>query len=332
MAAPSVLFLGGTGVISWACTREALAAGFAVTVLGRGISTTRPSPEGCELLTADLDDDSFGPAVAGGFFDVVVDFRAFTPAQVADRLATLGDRFGQYVFISSASAYQKPPARVPVLESSPLRNPFSQYARDKTACEELLTSAYRDRGTPVTVVRPSHTYDHTAPPFDGGWTVVERMRRGAPVVVHGDGTSLWTLTHHTDFARAFTGLLGLPAAVGETVHITSDEWLSWDAIHETMAAAAGVEPHLVHVTTDDLVADDPGAEAPLRGDKSHSMVFDNTKVKTLVPGWQARVPFWRGAAEMVEWFDADPARRRVDSDVDVRIDRLVARHGTRRAD
>ncbi|OFE16797.1 NAD-dependent dehydratase [Humibacillus sp. DSM 29435] len=324
MPAPSVLFLGGTGIISSACTARALEQGWEVFVLGRGLSKTRPAPEGCRLLTGDLDDPaSFAAAVGDREFDVVADFRAFGPGDVQGRLDLLRGRMGQYVFISSASAYQTPPARQPVLESTPLRNPFWAYSRGKIAAEGLLMGLYRDEGLPVTIVRPSHTYDHTSPPFDGGWTVVDRMRRGAEVVVHGDGTSLWTLTHHTDFARAFVGLLGHPAAIGEAFHITSDEWLSWNQVYEAVAQAAGVEPRLVHVTSDAIAEADPDWGAGLLGDKSHSMVFDNGKVKALVPGWTASVPFHRGASEIVDWFDADPARRQVDATIDATMSRLV---------
>ncbi|MEO7447013.1 MAG: NAD-dependent epimerase/dehydratase family protein [Humibacillus sp.] len=327
MAAPSVLFLGGTGIISSACTRRALEEGFEVAVLGRSAGATRPAPEGCELIRADLDDAaSFRSAVAGRDFDVVADFRAFGPHDVTAHLDVLRGHLGQYVFISSASAYQTPPARLPVLESTPLRNPFWAYSRGKIAAEDLLVRAHREEGLPVTIVRPSHTYDPTAPPFEGGWTVVDRMRRGAEVVVHGDGTSLWTLTHHTDFARAFVGLLALPAAIGASVHITSDEWLSWNQVYETVAAAAGVEPRLVHVTSDAVAALDAEWGEALLGDKAHSMVFDNSLVKALVPGWRATLPFARGAAEIVDWFDADPTRRRVDARMDALMDALVARH------
>lgn len=327
MSAPSVLFLGGTGTISSACTRQALEEGFEVAVLGRTAGSTRPAPDGCELLTADLDDaDSFRGAVAGRDFDVVADFRAFGPDDVAARLDVLRGQMGQYVFISSASAYQTPPVRVPVVESTPLRNPFWSYSRGKIAAEDLLVRLHREEGLGMTIVRPSHTYDHTSVPFDGGWTVVDRMRRGAEVVVHGDGTSLWTLTHATDFARAFVGLLAQPAAVGASVHITSDEWLSWNQVYEIVAAAAGVEPRLVHVPSDAVARVDADWGAALLGDKAHSMVFDNSLVKALVPGWRATVPFARGAREIVDWFDADPSRQQVDQRMDALMDQLVAAH------
>lgn len=327
MTSLSVLFLGGTGIISSACTVRALALGMEVSVLNRGTSSTRPLPAGCESLVGDLADPaSVRAAIGDREFDVVADFRAFVPADVTSRLELFEGRMGQYVFISSASAYQTPPGRLPVRESTPLRNPFWQYSRDKIACEDLLVDAYRERALPMTIVRPSHTYDRTLLPFDGGWTVVDRMRRGAQVVVPGDGTSLWTLTHHTDFAYAFVGLFGQPAALGESFHITSEEWLAWNEIFRTVADAAGVEPRLVHVPSDAIAAADPAWGAGLLGDKAHSMIFDNAKVKRLVPDYVASVPFSQGAREIMAWFDGDPARQQVDAAMDATMDDLVARY------
>ena len=327
MAAQSVLFIGGTGIISSACTALAVERGMEVFLLNRGASSSRPAPDECVLLTGDANDiDSLRAAVGDREFDVVADFRAFTPRDVQSRLEVLGGRMGQYVFISSASAYQTPPGRLPVIESTPLRNPRWQYSRDKIACEDLLTRAYREEGLPATIVRPSHTYDKTLLPFDGGWTVVDRMRRGTEVVVPGDGTSLWTLTHHTDFAWAFVGLLGHPAAIGDSFHITSDEWLSWNQIFELVAAAAGVEARLVHVPSEAIAAVDPEWGAGLLGDKAHSMIFDNTKVRRLVPDFVARVPFHEGAKEILDWYDEDPDRQRVDEALDATMDRLIAAH------
>ena len=298
-----------------------------VFLLNRGASSSRPAPDECVLLTGDANDiDSLRAAVGDREFDVVADFRAFTPRDVQSRLEVLGGRMGQYVFISSASAYQTPPDRLPVIESTPLRNPRWQYSRDKIACEDLLTRAYREEGLPATIVRPSHTYDKTLLPFDGGWTVVDRMRRETEVVVPGDGTSLWTLTHHTDFAWAFVGLLGHPAAIGDSFHITSDEWLSWNQIFEMVAAAAGVEARLVHVPSEAIAAVDPEWGAGLLGDKAHSMIFDNTKVRRLVPDFVARVPFHEGAREILDWYDEDPDRQRVDEAMNATMDRLIAAH------
>jgi nucleoside-diphosphate-sugar epimerase len=228
------------------------------------------------------------------------------------------------VFISSASAYQTPPARMPVTESTPLRNPFWPYSRDKIACEDVLTGAYRDQGFPAVIVRPSHTYDRTLVPFDGGWTVLGRMLAGKPVVVHGDGTSLWTLTHHDDFARAFVPLLANSRTLGEAIQITSDDVLTWNQIAETLAAALGVTPRLVHVPSEVIAAADPQWGAGLLGDKAHSMIFDNAKVRALVPGWRAVIPFEQGAREIVAWHRADPGRQVTDANMDALMDKLAA--------
>src|ERR1039457_2793812 len=319
-----VLFIGGSGVISSACSRVAVESGIELSVLNRGQSTTRPLPPGVTMLRADIREPrAVREEIKDLDFDAVVDWVAFTPGQVQADIGLFRGRTGQYVFISSASAYQTPPARLPITESTPLRNPYWQYSRDKIACEDVLVRAYREEGFPATIVRPSHTYDQTSLPFEGGWTVIDRMRRGAPIVVHGDGTSPWTLTHHDDFARAFTGLLAEPRAIGDSFHITSDETLTWDQIACILAAAAGAPPRIVHVPSDAVAALDPKWGASLLGDKAHAAVFDNSKIKSLVPGWAATVPFSRGAREIIEWHDADPSRRRVDRQLDATIDRLV---------
>jgi len=326
--ATSVLFIGGTGIISSACVARAVAGGFAVSVVNRGSTVHRRLPAAVERLTADARDvDELAGAVAGRDFDVVADFRGYTVAEVGARLDLFRGRTGQYVFVSSASAYQTPPSRLPVLESTPLRNPVWRYSQDKIACEDLLVAAYRDEGYPVTIVRPSHTYDECSPPLYGGWTQVERMRRGLPVVVHGDGTSLWTLTHTRDFAPGFVGLLGNPRTHGEAFHITSDESPTWNQIFETLATAAGAPvPRLVHVASETIALADRDWGDVLLGDMSHSMVFDNTKVKALVADFAPGTPFHAGAREIVAWFDADPTRRQIDGELDRTIDKLVAVH------
>jgi len=328
MPARSVLFVGGTGKISSACVVRALGAGWDVYVLNRATTVGRPLPDGVTSFTADVRDaESVRAALGGHEFDAVANFVVMTEEQAGADIDLFAGRTAQYVFISSASAYQKPVARIPIVESTPLRNPYWQYSRDKIACELAFSEAYRTSGFPVTIVRPSHTYDKTMLPFDGGWTVVDRMRRAKPVVVHGDGTSLWTLTHHDDFARAFVPLLGNPHAVGDTFHITSDEVLTWNQIHEIVARAAGVEARLVHVASESIASVLPAWGPGLIGDKSHSLVFDNSKIRRLAPGWEATIPFASGAREVLEWFDADPARRLVDHAVDEAMDALVARHG-----
>ncbi|MEV6932762.1 NAD-dependent epimerase/dehydratase family protein [Dactylosporangium sp. NPDC051485] len=320
-----VLFIGGSGIISSACSRLAVERGIDLFVLNRGESRDRPLPGQATLLRADIRDGAAArEAIAGHTFDAVVDWVAFTTEHVHADIELLRGRTGQYVFISSASAYQTPPARLPVAESSPLRNPFWQYSRDKIACEDLLVQAYRDTGFPATIVRPSHTYDRTLVPFDGGWTVPARMRAGKEIVVHGDGTSLWTLTHHEDFAKAFVPLLGHPRAIGDTFQITSDDVLTWNQIAEHLAAALGVTPKIVHVPSDAIAAADPEWGAGLLGDKAHSMIFDNSKVRALVPSYVATIPFHQGAREIVSWFDEDPSRQVVDERLDKTMDDLVA--------
>jgi nucleoside-diphosphate-sugar epimerase len=325
MAKLRVLFIGGSGIISSACSRVAVDSGIELFVLNRGRSAVRPLPPGVNMLRADIrEPDSVRAEIPDLAFDAVVDWVAFTPGHVRTDIDLFRGRTAQYVFISSASAYQTPPARVPVTESTPLRNPYWQYSRDKIACEDLLVAAYREEGFPATIIRPSHTYDQTSVPFDGGWTVLGRMLAGKPVIVHGDGTSLWTLTHHDDFARAFVPLLGHPRTIGEAIHITSDDVLTWNQIAEAFAAALGVTARLVHVPSDAIAASDPHWGAGLLGDKAHSMVFDNAKVRELVPGWRAAIPFEQGAREIAGWYLADPARQVTDAGLDATMDKLAS--------
>jgi nucleoside-diphosphate-sugar epimerase len=319
-----VLFIGGTGIISSASSKLALDRGIELYLLNRGQSV-RPTPEGARVLRGDgRDPESARAALSDLSFDAVVDWIAFTPEHVEADLNLFRGRTRQYLFISSASAYQTPPASLPVTESTVLDNPFWQYSRNKLACEERLVRAYREEKYPITIVRPSHTYDRTLLPMDGGWTTVDRMLRGQKVIVHGDGTSLWTLTHHADFARGLVGLLGNSHAIGEAVHITSDEWLSWNQIFEIIARAAGTEARIAHIPSDLVAAYDPNWGAGLLGDKAHSMVFDNSKIKRLVPDFVCRIPFSRGAEEILAWYNADPARRKVNADFNRVCDRILA--------
>lgn len=320
-----VLFIGGTGVISSASSELALARGVELFLLNRGASA-RPIPAGARVLRADIRDAAGTAAVlAGHRFDVVVDWVAYTPQHVAVDIALFRGRVGQYVFISSASAYQKPLSSLPITESTLLDNPFWQYSRDKIACEALLVQAYRDEKFPFTIVRPSHTYDRTKLPVTGGYTSVARMRQGKPVVVHGDGASTWVLTHHRDFAVGLVGLLGNLRAVGEAFHITSDELLTWNQIYTIVGRAAGVEPVLVHIPSEVIARHDPEWGAGLLGDKAHSVMFDNSKIKRFVPDFAPAIPFSRGAEEVIAWHDADPARQTVDESLDALMDALVAR-------
>jgi nucleoside-diphosphate-sugar epimerase len=320
------LIIGGNGIISSSVTRLAVERGFDVTLVNRGISTTRAVTPGVRTLKGDASDPaSLAGAIGDESFDVVANFRSFLPSQVQADIQLFGGRTAQYLYISSASAYQKPVARLPITESTPLRNDFWQYSRDKIASEDVLVEAYRSSGFPATIIRPSHTYDQTLIPIEGGWTAIDRMRRGVPVLVHGDGTSLWTLTHARDFAVGFVGLMGNPVAVGDVFQITSDFVYPWDAIYRMLGAAAGVEPHLVHVASETIAATVPDWGPGLLGDKAHSVVFDNSKLRSVVPDFNPTTTFAQGAREIVAWYDADESRRTVHAAVNASFDAVIAK-------
>ena len=320
------LFIGGTGNISSACSQLALERGVELYLLNRGQSL-RPLPEGARVINADIRDaNAVREALGSMRFDVVADFIAFTPQHIETDLQLFRGRTGQYLFISSASAYQTPPATLPVTEAAILDNPVWQYSRDKAACEERLLRAYREEKFPFTIVRPSHTYSAVYVPVHGNWTTIDRMLRGLPVIVHGDGTSLWTLTHSSDFAKGFVGLMGNSHAIGEVYHITSDEWLTWNQIHEILASAAGVQPELVHVPSDLIAVYDPIWGESLLGDKAHSFILDNSKIKRVVPDFVCTTPFSRGAEEIIAWHRADPARQQVDENFNAICERILRAH------
>jgi nucleoside-diphosphate-sugar epimerase len=303
----------------------AVDSGIELYLLNRGKSE-RGTPRGAKVLHGDIRDRaSVESAIADLTFDAVVNWIAFTTDHVQQDIDVFRRRTGQYVFISSASAYQTPPSTLPVTESTILDNPIWEYSRNKIACEEMLVRAYRAEKFPMTIVRPSHTYDRTLLPFDQGWTVVDRMRRGKPVVVHADGASLWVLTHHEDFARAFVPLLGNSRAIGEAYHITSDEWLSWNQIYDIVAAAAGTEARKVYAPAAVIRAHARGWGDSLLADKGNSMVFDNSKIKRLAGGWSANIPFTRGAEQVIAWYSENPARQRVDEAADAVQDAIIAK-------
>jgi nucleoside-diphosphate-sugar epimerase len=319
-----VLFIGGTGIISSACVELAIARGIDMVLLNRGRGT-RPIPANVPVMQGDIrDKNATAQLLKDMTFDVVVNFVAFTPEHIETDLELFRGRTKQYIFISSASIYQKPPVNCPATESTPLHNPYWPYSQAKIACEERLMRAYREDGFPITIVRPSHTYDATSIPLDGKYTVLDRMRAGKKVIVHGDGTSLWTLTHHRDLAKGFVGLLGNPHALGEAIHITSDEVLTWNQIVSILANAMGVEAHIVHIPSEVIAAYDPAWGAGLLGDKAHSMVFDNTKIKRLVPDYVASIPFHQGAAEIIAWYASHPAAQQVDEKRNQLIDTMIA--------
>lgn len=325
-----VLFIGGTGVISTACTQLALARGHTVYLLNRARS---PSLPGAKILQGDAyDPASAAAALKDHSFDAVVDFLCFNPEQLEQRLNLFRGRTAHYLFISSASAYQKPCASPFVTESTPLVNPYWDYSRNKIACEDRLLQALRDEAYPVTIIRPSFTYGHTIFPlainsWQHSYTVIDRMRRGLPVLVPGDGLGLWTLTHNSDFAKGLVGLLGLQAALGNAFHITSDEVLTWDQIYQATAEAAGVaNPLLEHVSSHFICALRPGYSGPLLGDKSNSLIFDNSKIKRHVPDFCATIPYRQGIQASVAWFDADASRRTIDEASNLEWDEIIAAH------
>lgn len=324
MSAQRVLYIGGSGTISAACVRRSLERSHEVSVLNRG-NEKRSLPEGVEQLTADIrDPDAASAAIGDREFDAVADFLSFTPEHVRSGLELFEGRTGQYLFVSSASAYQKPPAQLPVTEQTPLDNPFWQYSRDKIACEDLLFSAHETRGTPVTVIRPSHTYDEQMIPTLGRWTDIARMRTGRPVIVHGDGTSLWTITHADDVAVAITGLFGHPEAIGEAFSVTGSHAPTWNQIYGWLAEAAGVRsPDLVHLASESIAAFAPDLGPTLLGDKAHSVTFDNAKVTALVPEFTTTTTFDEGARQIIAYYDAHPDAQQIDTEMDGVFDRMA---------
>jgi nucleoside-diphosphate-sugar epimerase len=326
-----ILFIGGTGVISSACSDLVAARGHELFVLNRSTSKMYPLPEGVTLLNGDIhaDEEQLASLVAGHHFDAVVDFIAFSVNDIERDLRLFRDRTDQFVFISSASAYQKPPKNYLITEETPLENPYWQYSRDKIACEDRLMQAYRTDGFPVTIIRPSHTYGPTQIPFGVSswrypWTVADRMKRGQKVIVPGDGTSLWVLTWNADFAKGLVGLLGNQKAIGEAFQITSDQVLSWDQIHLETYGAMGLEPHLVHLPSDFLAAYWSDAIGSLIGDKANSVVFDNSKIKRFVPDYLCEVDWAQGVRRSLAWFEAHPEFQTIDHEMNSLWDRMIA--------
>ncbi len=321
-----VLFVGGTGNISAASSLLALEKGIELHLLNRGFR--RLDLPGARWHTADIHDpEQVRSVLKDQYYDAVVNWIAFEPSDIQRDIDLFRDRTDQYVFISSTAAYQRPPSHPVITESTPLHNPRWKYAQNKIACEEQLNNAYREGQIPMTIVRPSLTYDTVIPIPIGGWdnyTIIDRMKRGEKVVVHGDGTSLWTITHSEDFAKGFVGLLGHQQAIGHAFHITSDELLTWNQIYQAVAAAAGVEAKIVHVPSDLIALIDSDRGDSLLGDKSHSVLFDNSKIKRFVPEYKATIPFKEGIRRTVKWFEADPARMRVLPEKNAQIDRILA--------
>lgn len=319
-----VLFIGGTGTISAACTHQAIEKGMALTIFNRGENLVREIPDAVSVIHGDIRNvNQTRSLLSSHKFDVVVDFLSFNPDHILTMKSLFGGKVGQYVFISSASAYQKPVSNLPIRESTPLDNPFWEYSRLKAACEQTLHTLYQTDHFPFTIVRPSHTYDQTRLPFFGRYTVINRMRTGKKVIVHGDGTSLWALTHARDFAKGLIGLLGNFHALGETFHITSDELLAWNQIYGIFAAAAGTTADIIHIPSDLLAAYSQLWRENLLGDKTHTVIFDNSKIKQFVPAFQCSTTLSDGAREVLQWFDAKKERRIIDKELDYLMDIII---------
>jgi len=322
-----VLFVGGSGIISSACTRLALELGIDLYLLNRGLRSDVPA--GAKILKADIkSSDEVKQAIEGHTFDSVVNFIAFTPSDVERDIALFEGKVGQYIFISSASAYQKPLLNYLIREDTPLVNPYWEYSRNKIAAEETVLRAVREKNFPGVIVRPSLTYSEKLIPlvlnsWGKSYTAVARMKRGDKIIVPGDGTSLWTITHNSDFAKGIVGLLGHATTIGQSFHITSDEVLTWNQYYQIVAEAVGVEAKIVHIPSDFLSACLPGETGGLSGDKSVSAVFDNSKIKRFVPGFQATTSFAQGIRQSIAWFEADKSRMIIDTDHEKILDKII---------
>jgi nucleoside-diphosphate-sugar epimerase len=326
-----VLFIGGSGLISSACTELAMRRGVDLTILNRSVSFKHTVPAGVKLLKADfhMDPTQLANVLIDQSFDVVVDWIAYAPADIDRDLSLFNNKTGQFIFISSASAYQKPPTHYLITENTPLDNPYWQYSRDKIACEEILMQAYSKFGFPVTIIRPSLTYGLSQLPlcvnsWEHPYTLINRMRNGKKVIVPGDGTSLWVCTWNADFAVGLLGLFGKSTAIGEAFHITSDEVLSWNQLYNQTFTALGIPPNLIHIPADLLVAWDSTLTGSLIGDKINSVVFDNSKIKRFVPEFDCKVSWFEGVKRTIAWFDADPARQTLDHNADQKWDSIIA--------
>lgn len=323
----NVLYIGGTGTISAACVRRSAQQGMRVFVLNRGVDEKRRGlPDGVVQLHAEVSDESaIVAALPNVTFHCVVDFLSYTAADAARAVRIFGARTRQYIQISSASVYRKPVLQWPIVESNLLSNPFVQYSRDKIAAEQAIMRAHATDGFPATIVRPSHTYDEAQPPIPGDWTTIDRIARGEEIVVPGDGTSLWTLTHAEDFAVGLVGLVGNPRAIGEAFHITSDDLYTWDQIYEIVASALGVEAKIVHIPSEHILTAAPDWfwSELLIGDLAHSAVFDNTKIRRYVPAYSPVISFHVAALAIARWRSDHPDQATPQKDVDEIISRLV---------
>lgn len=325
----NALLIGGTGTISMAITRLLAQKGWEVHLLNRGTRRTEV-PEGVHWIPADISDEAAVSAILEGrHFDCVCEFIGFTPDQVERDIRLFEGRTKQYLYISSASAYHKPMMDPWITEGTALCNPYWEYSRNKIACEEVLMKACRERQFPVTIIRPSHTYDNRKVPLGvhgskGSYQVIKRMMEGKPVIIHGDGTSLWTITHNTDFAKGYVGLMGNPHAIGEAFQITGDETLTWNQIYETIARVLGVELKACHVASDFLAATGKyDMLGNLIGDKANSVLFDNSKLKRAVPDFVPTVRFEEGIRDTIANILAHPELQQEDPEFDAWCDKVI---------
>jgi nucleoside-diphosphate-sugar epimerase len=318
-----ILFIGGTGVISSACSKLCSERGHELYLFNRGNSRL-PETVKYKLLQGDIGNFDEAKSLIGDHtFDVVVEWIGYAQDRIVSDYELFKEKTSQYIYISSASVYQKPSWWRPITEDMPINNPYWSYAQTKIKCEETAMEFYRQAGFPITIVRPSHTYDKTKIPLFGGYTALDRLRKGKKIIIQGDGTSLWTLTHHKDFAKGFAGLLGKKEAIGEAYHITSEEVLTWNQICITMAEALGVEANIVHIPSDFVKHFDEEWGDGLVGDKSHCMIFNNSKIRKLVPEFKATIPFSKGAREIAEWYMGDKSHQVVDDKINQKIDEVI---------
>ncbi|MEJ6949784.1 SDR family oxidoreductase [Natronospora cellulosivora (SeqCode)] len=323
-----VLFIGGTGIISQAVSKLLVEENIELYLFNRG-NNSDLIPDGARLIKGNIRNKELSYDILKDYqFDVVVNWIAFNTEHIKTDIELFKDKIRQYIFISSASAYQKPLNNYLITESTPLCNPYWDYSQDKIACEELLLQEYRSNGFPVSIVRPSYTYGNTMIPaalnsWDYPWSLIDRMRKGKKIIVHGDGSSLWTMTHNSDFARGFIGLISNDKAIGHAFHITSDEVLTWDHIYQTIARAAGVEANLIHMASDYIISHYPEKKGSLLGDKAVSAVFDNSKIKSFVPDFKARVSFAEGIKRTINYFESNPEMCKIDSDWNKKMDMMI---------
>lgn len=322
-----VLYIGGTGIISSACSELAISKGIELYHLNRGTSSSIRNIPKAKTIIADIRNmDETRKALQNLQFDVVVDWISFIPEHIEQNIALFTDITQQYIFISSASIYQTPPQSLPITEDTPRENPIWEYSRNKIACEDICMDAYYNNGFPITIVRPSHTYDKTLLPIEGGYTVIDRILHDKPIVIHGDGSSIWTLTHNTDFAKGLVGLFGKKETIGHAYHITSDEWLTWNRIYEIIGENLQKTPIVVHIPSDTIAKYHKEIGDSLLGDKTHSMIFDNSKIKSIVPDFTCTTPFETGIKEVLQWYKANPKFQIVDSKLNQFFDVIIEKY------